>query len=47
MLRLLRDDSSGAPSRAVRLVALLVVVGLLAVSATALTPVLRWLLDVL
>ena len=47
MLRLLRDPDTGGPSRAVRLVALVVALGMLALSATALSPVLQWLLDIL
>ena len=47
MLRMLRDPGTGGPSRMVRLIALVVAVGMLALSTTALSPVLRWLLDVL
>ncbi|GAB7193153.1 hypothetical protein NUM3379_38620 [Kineococcus sp. NUM-3379] len=44
---MLRDPDTGGPSRGVRLVALVVALGMLALSATALVPVLRWLADVL
>ena len=47
VLRLLRDGSTGGPARGVRLVALLVAVAMLGLSATALAPALRWLLDLL
>ena len=47
MLRILRDGATGGPARGTRLVALLVVLGLVGVSATALSPVLRWIIAVL
>ncbi|WP_345714178.1 hypothetical protein [Kineococcus glutinatus] len=47
MLRLLRDRRTGDPARGTRLVALVVALGMLGLSATALAPVLRWLLGVL
>ncbi|MFD0485013.1 hypothetical protein ACFQ46_20665 [Kineococcus sp. GCM10028916] len=46
MLRMMRGPDGG-PSRAVRLMTLIVVIAVLGASAAALTPVLGWLLDLL
>jgi hypothetical protein len=46
VLRMMRGPDGG-PSKAVRLLTLLVVVAVLGGSAAALTPVLGWLLDLL
>jgi hypothetical protein len=45
MLSLLRDDR-GRPSVTVRLLAVLVVLGMLLIAAPALMPVLQWARDV-
>jgi len=47
MLRMLREPRSGRPGPGARLVAVLLVVGLVAVSAPALLPLFSWLLDLL
>jgi hypothetical protein len=47
MLRMLREPRSGRPGPAARLVALLLAVGLLAVSAPVLFPLVRWVLELL
>ncbi len=47
MLRMLREPRSGRPGPAARLVALILAVGLLAVSAPVLLPVVQWLLGLL
>jgi hypothetical protein len=44
---MLREPRSGRPGPAARLVALLLVVGLVAASAPVLLPVVRWVLDLL
>jgi hypothetical protein len=44
MLRGMRDDTGG-PNLKVRLVALLAAVGLLIVTAPAVIPLVRWILD--
>lgn len=46
MLRMMRGPDGG-PSRGLRLLALIVALTLLGAAATALTPVLGWLLDLL
>ncbi len=46
VLRMMRGPDGG-PSRAVRLMTLIVVIAVLGASAAALTPVLGWLLDLL
>jgi hypothetical protein len=46
-LRLLREPRTGRPAPLARLLALLVVVGLVGLSAPALMPVLYWLLALL
>ncbi len=46
VLRHLRGPDGG-PSRGVRLITIVLVVALVAAGATALAPVLRWLLDLL
>lgn len=43
LLRALREPRAGRPSPLARLLALLVVLGLLTVSAPVLIPVVRWL----
>jgi hypothetical protein len=47
VLRLLREPRSGRPAPVTRLVALILAVGLLAVSAPMLLPVARWFLALL
>ncbi len=47
MLRMLREPRSGRPGPGARLVAALLVLGLIAVSAPALLPPLLWVLDLL
>ncbi len=47
LLRMLREPRSGRPGPAARLLAVLLVVGLVAVSAPVLIPLVRWLLDLL
>jgi hypothetical protein len=44
---MLREPRSGRPGPAARLVALILAVGLLAVSAPVLLPVVQWLLGLL
>ena len=46
MLRHLRGPDGG-PSRAVRLITVVLIVALVGAAATALLPVLRWFLDLL
>lgn len=46
MLRHLRDPS-GRPSTRVRVIALLAAAGLIALSAPAIIPVVRWLADLI
>jgi hypothetical protein len=47
LLRMLREPTSGRPGPGARLVAVLVVLGLLGASAPVLIPALDWLLDLL
>jgi hypothetical protein len=47
ILRLLREPRTGRPAPLARLLALLVVLGLVGLSAPALMPALYWLLDLL
>lgn len=47
MLRLLREPRTGRPAPLTRLVALVVALGLLAVSAPVLLPVAQWFLTLL
>ncbi len=47
VLRMLREPRSGRPAPAVRLLAVLLVLGLLAVSAPVLLPAVQWVLDLL
>jgi hypothetical protein len=47
MLRMLLGTDAGGPSPLARLVALLLVLGLLGLSAPALIPVVRWIVDLL
>ena len=47
LLRLLREPRTGRPAPIARLVALVVALGLLAVSAPVLLPVARWFLALL
>jgi hypothetical protein len=47
LLRLLREPRTGRPAPIARLVALVVALGLLAVSAPVLLPVVRWFLALL
>lgn len=47
MLRLLREPRTGRPAPITRLVALVAVLGLLAVSAPVLLPIVRWFLALL
>jgi hypothetical protein len=47
VLRLLREPRSGRPAPFTRLIALVAALGLLAVSAPVLVPVVRWLFGLL
>ena len=44
MLRTLRDTQNGGPALRMRVMAVLVILGMLALSAPVLIPVSRWLL---
>ncbi len=45
LLRALREPRTGSPSPLARLLALLLVMGLIGVTAPVLVPVVRWLID--
>ena len=47
LLRMLREPGTGRPAPLSRLLALLLVLGLLGITAPVLLPVLRWLLSLL
>ncbi len=47
MLRLLREPRTGRPAPITRLVALVVALGMLGVSAPVLLPIVHWLYDLL
>ncbi len=47
MLRLFREPGTGRPAPGTRLVALLIVVGLVAAGGSVLVPVLRWVLSLI
>ena len=47
LLRMMRDPVSGRPAPLARLVAVLLVVGLVALTAPILIPVVRWFVDLL
>jgi hypothetical protein len=47
ILRMMRDPANRGPAPLARLVALLLVVGLVALSAPVLIPVVRWIVDLL
>ena len=47
LLRMMRDPGTGRPAPLARLLAILLVVGLVALSAPVLIPVVRWVVDLL
>lgn len=47
LLRMLREPGTGRPAPLARLLALLVVLGLLGITAPVLLPLLRWLMSLL
>jgi hypothetical protein len=47
LLRMLREPGTGRPAPLARLLALLLVLGMLGITAPVLLPVLRWLLSLL
>jgi hypothetical protein len=47
ILRMMRDPASRGPAPLARLVALLLVIGLVGLSAPVLIPVVRWIVDLL
>jgi hypothetical protein len=47
MLRMLLGTDAGGPSPLARLIALLLVIGMLGISVPVLIPVFRWIVDLL